>query len=230
MQFSGLSRELPQFLVELKANNKREWFEANKPRFQTVCVGPSLALIDALEPYAAGLNPPHRAEARINGSLRRIYRDTRFSKDKTPYHTHLHIILWTGDHPNRSPGIHLIFGADGFGIGAGHWAFSNEELARFRAALSGAKAVETLQQALDRAAADGQTPDAPELKRIPPGFQGEGLAGEMLRRKGLVVRTRAPEPYDEALFGDGAADWLQRRMDASVPVQNWLAANVYGRA
>ena len=230
MTFAGLPRDLPQFLAELKADNRREWFEAAKPRYQASCVAPMLDLVDALAPFAGGLTPPHKAEARLNGSFRRIHRDTRFSRDKTPYHTHLHLIFWTGDHPNRSSGIHLIFGADGFGIGAGHWAFSKEELARFRAALSDSAALASLQQALDTAAADDQTPDAPELKRIPAGFEGDGIAGEMLRRKGLVVRTHDARGYDEALFGDGALAYLHKRMHACVPVQAWLAEHVYGAA
>lgn len=230
MAFDGLPRELPEFLAELKANNNRDWFEANKPRFQQVCVAPMLALIEALAPFAASLDPPHKAEARLNGSLRRIHRDTRFAKDKTPYHDHLHLIFWTGDHPNRSTGIHLVFGADGFGIGAGHWAFDADQLQRFREAMSDAQALKTLEAALTSAGADNQFPDEPQLKRVPAGFEGDGLAGEMLRRKGLVVRTRAPEAYDKALFGPGAVDWLQGRMVAVVPVQAWLARHVAGEA
>ena len=226
MTFEGLPKALPGFLSDLKANNRRDWFEEHRGEYDQLCVEPMLTLIEALAPIAEALDPPHKAEARLNGSLRRIHRDTRFSKDKTPYHTHLHLIFWHGEHPNRSPGIHLIFASDGFGIGAGQWGFDKDRLERYRNAVAAPASYKELEAALEEAGCDGQVPDEPALKKLPKGFDAAGQQAEMLRQKGLVVRTAERTPYDPALFGPGAVDYLAKRMAACAGIDRWLVSHV----
>jgi hypothetical protein len=70
------------FLADLRANNNREWFAANKERYEQQLLEPALAFIDAFAPRLEKISPHFRADARPSGgSLFRIYRDTRFSKD-----------------------------------------------------------------------------------------------------------------------------------------------------
>ena len=120
------------YLEDLKCNNERAWFAAQKARYQCDWIEPAVEFVSALSDYMAGLTPPHSAEARVNGSVRRLNRDTRFSKDKTPYDPKLHLIFWTGDHPNRSPAIHIVLHPDRLGLGAGHFAMATPELERYR--------------------------------------------------------------------------------------------------
>ena len=85
---ASFGRELFGFLAELKDNNDRDWFNANKARYEADVLEPSLAFIEDFAPYLHQISPHLRADARrVGGSLFRIYRDTRFSKDKTPYKT-----------------------------------------------------------------------------------------------------------------------------------------------
>lgn len=72
------------FLRDLKANNNREWFAENKPRYEELIKTPALRLIEDFAPHLKKISPHFMATPR---SLFRIYRDTRFSKDKTPYKT-----------------------------------------------------------------------------------------------------------------------------------------------
>ena len=84
--------ELFSFLADLRANNDREWFAANKDRYERDLLEPSLAFIEDFAPRLDKISPHFRADARPSGgSLFRIYRDTRFSKDKSPYKTNLGI-------------------------------------------------------------------------------------------------------------------------------------------
>ena len=84
--------ELFSFLRDLRANNDREWFAANRDRYEEQLLEPALAFIDAFAARLAKISPHFRADARPSGgSLFRIYRDTRFSKDKSPYKTNLGI-------------------------------------------------------------------------------------------------------------------------------------------
>src|SRR6266540_5017920 len=80
------------FLADPRANNNRDWFAANKERYEQQLLEPALAFIEAFAPRLEKISPHFRADARPSGgSLFRIYRDTRFSKDKTPYKTNLGI-------------------------------------------------------------------------------------------------------------------------------------------
>jgi len=79
---TSLNKSLFRFLEELKHNNNREWFAANKDRYEAEVAGPLLDFILSMAPYYEAI------PKKTGGSLFRIYRDVRFSKDKTPYKTH----------------------------------------------------------------------------------------------------------------------------------------------
>ena len=80
------------FLEKLAANNDRGWFEVNKSRYEAVVREPALQFIAAMAPLLAEVAPHFRAEPRrVGGSLMRVFRDTRFSRDKSPYKTNIGI-------------------------------------------------------------------------------------------------------------------------------------------
>lgn len=94
-----------RFLRELAKHNDRPWFQANKARYEATVQGPALRFIEAMGPRLARLSPHVVAEARpFGGSLARIYRDTRFSKDKSPYRTNVGIHF---GHDGAKEGEHL---------------------------------------------------------------------------------------------------------------------------
>lgn len=227
MNFSGFPKDTVTFLKSLKANNTREWFEAHRSDYETCYVEPALGLIEALVPVAARLDPPLQAVAKINGSLRRIHRDTRFSKDKTPYNTHMHLIFWAGDHPNRSSGIHLVMGAGGFGYGAGHWAFEPEALTRYRAAVLDERKRSALEDALATAGSVGCKLDKPHLKKVPRGFDAEAEGAGYLRYKGIVARTMdGDRGFESRLFNEDCTGYCRELMEAMAPLVRWVRREV----
>ncbi|WP_434111361.1 TIGR02453 family protein [Methylocaldum sp. GT1TLB] len=85
-RFVGFPEDLFRFLEELSMNNNREWFTANKRRYQTSVVAPVSDFIQAMGERLNRISPHFTADPRPNGgSMFRIYRDTRFSHDKRPY-------------------------------------------------------------------------------------------------------------------------------------------------
>ena len=81
--------ELFEFLTELRNNNNREWFQANKGRYQSDVLEPLQTFVADFGPRLHDISPHFVADPRPSGgSIFRIYRDVRFSKDKTPYKTH----------------------------------------------------------------------------------------------------------------------------------------------
>src|SRR5215468_8335121 len=87
--FKGLPRDFFVFFKELKANNNRPWFEENKERYKASVVSPLSDFMEAMAPRVAKISKYITVDPRPNGgSMFRIYRDVRFSKDKSPYKDH----------------------------------------------------------------------------------------------------------------------------------------------
>jgi len=221
-----IGAEFRDFLSELRDNNNKTWFEENKPRYQEVVVTPLMELVGTLEGPLADLTPALRAEPKVNGSFRRIYRDVRFSKDKTPYNTHVHLVFWAGNHPNRSPGVHVAFHPDGFGFGAGHWALDNEQLDRMRQQImsDGGDAIST---AVDAVAPHGVVPTKAALARVPRGFDKDAEGAEWLKHKGLVVRNELVPFTKELETLDGATQLITGICKKMSPVNMYLMEHVW---
>jgi uncharacterized protein (TIGR02453 family) len=129
--------ELFSFLSELRANNNREWFAANKHRYENDVLEPALEFIEAFAPRLEKISPHFRADARPSGgSLFRIYRDTRFSKDKSPYKTNVGMqFRHEAAKDAHAPGYYLHIGpGESFG-GAGIWHPDTAAATRIREAI-----------------------------------------------------------------------------------------------
>jgi uncharacterized protein (TIGR02453 family) len=112
-----------KFLSQLASNNEREWFYANKNRYVSAVQDPALQFIADFAPKLAGISQHFVADPRSQGgSLFRIYRDTRFSKDKTPYKTHVAMrfghVAGLGVH---APGFYLHIEPGSSYAGVGLW-------------------------------------------------------------------------------------------------------------
>ena len=127
------SKELFQFLVELKFNNDRAWFQANKSRYEDFMKKPMLAFIEAFAKPLKRVNPAFVAEPR---SMFRIYRDTRFAKDKTPYKTHAAAhFMHRAASDVHAPGFYLHIEPGESFIAAGMWSPEADALKLIRKAI-----------------------------------------------------------------------------------------------
>ncbi|GAV20777.1 hypothetical protein MMIC_P1751 [Mariprofundus micogutta] len=128
------STETFAFLEELTENNNRDWFNDNKQRYEEVVRGPALALIEAVGVKLPEISPHFRADARkMGGSLMRVYRDTRFGKDKTPYKTNIGIqFRHEAGKDVHAPGYYLHISAAECFVGVGTWHPPSEALYKIR--------------------------------------------------------------------------------------------------
>src|SRR6476661_7322645 len=126
------------FLRELREHNDREWFQANKQRYTDTVRDPALEFIRDFESHLKKISPHFTANARpVGGSLFRIYRDTRFSHDKTPYKTHVGIYFrHEAAESARAPGFYLHLEPGDSFIGAGIWRPDTDSAKRIRAAIA----------------------------------------------------------------------------------------------
>src|SRR6185503_14437854 len=134
---NGISPDLFIFFRDLKANNTRAWFEANKSRYEQHVREPLLQFITDFGLRLAEISPHYVADARRSGgSLFRINRDIRFSKDKSPYKTAagLHFRHEVGKDAH-APGFYLHLEPDGVFAGVGIWQPDGPALAKLRDAI-----------------------------------------------------------------------------------------------
>lgn len=119
--FVSFKQAIP-FLAELQANNNKEWFTENKKRFEEAVQNPALEFVEACGDWFEMAGLPYRAEAKKSGGvLSRIYRDARFSEDKTPYHSYLFMHFPHKAFPKKVPGpvLGIRFDHEGVGMGGG---------------------------------------------------------------------------------------------------------------
>ena len=178
------------FLRELKANNERSWFEANKARYHADVRDPMLDFIAAFAEPLADISPHFVADPRANGgSLFRIYRDTRFSPDKTPYKTnagaHFRHVAGKDAH---APGFYLHLEPDSCFAACGIWHPGGDALAEIRNAIAEDPAGWThITQA--KAFRDTFTLRGQSLKRPPRGYDAAHPLIDDLKRKDFVAGT-----------------------------------------
>lgn len=181
------SAELFKFLRELAANNNRDWFQANKERYEQRVRNPILRFISDVGPRLARISPHLVADPRPSGgSLFRIYRDTRFSHDKSPYKTHLgvHFFHESGKTASSVPGfyLHLVPG-ESFAAG-GIWHPDPPALARIRDAIVAGTAEW-------KAFKKSKLPiEGGSLKRPPRGYPADHPFIDDLKRTDFVASVR----------------------------------------
>lgn len=174
--FDTMVPDAVAFLEKLAKNNTRDWFQAHKADYEAAVKRPGIAFADVIAERLEDLTGTAHTP-----KLFRVHRDVRFSKDKTPYHTHLHLLWSSGSGPG------FFFGAspDNVTAGCGAMGFDKRALERYR------QYVDTKGDAVADMLSDlvsaGYRLDDPELKRVPAPYDKAHLHSDLLRRKSLVV-------------------------------------------
>ncbi|WP_271950986.1 DUF2461 domain-containing protein [Ruegeria faecimaris] len=182
-QFRCFSPEALQFLSELRANNRREWFHANKQIYEATIKQPA-------EQFAAQMSQALAEMTHMPHSVKiyRIHRDVRFSNDKTPYNPHLRMSFIPGDCGDQPPLWHFGLSPDCLSLGCGVFQYVKAALERYRTGVAG-PAGNDLMAIINDLTARNVRISEPELKRGPSGYASDHPHLDLLRRKGLTVWT-----------------------------------------
>ena len=175
-----------RFLREIAENNNREWFTENKERYFEEVRDPLLDLIADVGPRLAKISPRIVADPRpVGGSLFRIYRDTRFSRDKRPYKTYAGMSFRHAEgRDTPAPGFYLHIEPGGVFTAAGMWHPASETAKQVRDAIvANPERWKRATRARGRALDEG----GERLKRPPRGFDPEHPLVDDLKRKGFTM-------------------------------------------
>jgi uncharacterized protein (TIGR02453 family) len=220
--FQGFADAKGTFFKRLAKKNEREWFQAHKVEFEEGWNAPmKLLLADVREAIDAKYEHCDLAEPKVF----RIFRDVRFSKDKSPYKTHIGGFIpleRKGKKVTDLPmALYFHVGADETFGAAGHYMMEPESLERFRAAVADDKRGKELEKILATLAKKGFEADSHErLKRVPKGFPADHPRAEMLKRKGLTV-SFPPLPAG-LLAKPKLVAWLAEGCKTAAPLVEWL--------
>jgi uncharacterized protein (TIGR02453 family) len=198
--------EALDFLRELEANNDRDWFKANRARYDTQLVEPARALAEQL----ADLGEPH---------FFRPYNDTRFHP-RPPIKEQLGVAIGYGG----SGGYYFELSLDGLLVAAGLHQPASDQLERFRAAVADGRRAKGFERVVDAAAAAGLSVPEPELKRAPRGYSPDHPRIDRLRLKELTVyRRHALEPW---LHEPACPARVRSELQVARPLVEWLEEHV----
>jgi uncharacterized protein (TIGR02453 family) len=222
--FPGFHPDAIDFLVELGQNNDRAWFQPRKADYERLLKEPMEALVAALADRFAARDIPLRADPKR--SIFRIYRDTRFSKDKSPYKTNVgasfpYVVGGTADEGAHGNGAYFHLEPGESYAGGGMWMPEKPRLDAFRRAIvDDPDRVRAILE--DRALLDAFGPVHPHelYKRVPPGYPADHPMAEQLRFKDVVFGRRLT---DEEIHSPALPDILADAWAAAMPLFRFLA-------
>lgn len=220
--FNGFPREFVAFYENLAKNNRKEWFTEHKTDFDTYVMEPARDFVYEMGKRLQKIAPNIVADPRVNKSIFRPYRDTRFSKDKTPYKTHLGILFWTGTLAKMDcPGFYFHIEPPILMLGVGNHCFSKPMLQLYRDSVVDpgrgpalVKAVKSVQKKGDYEIGVGH------YKKTPRGYDKDHKNAEYLLYNGLTAAFTTPIPED--LYSAKILDYAFKRFKDMSPIQKWL--------
>jgi len=189
--FDGFPADAIRFLQDLKKNNDRDWFNENKARYETSVKDPMLQLLAALAVRMKSVHPDIELEPKK--AMYRIYRDVRFSKDKSPYKTWIAAAFtYHGYDRKHDAAFYFHITPEEIGVGGGLYAPMGDRLKNLRAAIdSDASALRAILKEKKFKKHFGEMVGE-ELQRIPQGFDKEHPDADLLRKKQFLCWKTLP--------------------------------------
>lgn len=223
--FDGFPPDAIKFFRQLAKNNNRDWFAENKSRYEASVLAPALALVEDIKAPLKMVSPHFLAiPKRSGGSLMRIYRDTRFSKNKTPYKTNLGVhFRHEAGKDVHAPGFYFHVDPKEIFVGAGIWHPDNQTLNQIRVLIdddqkrwkrvTNAKSFKSVYEVFGES-----------LKRPPRGYEADHPLIVDLKRKdhiGLAMLT------EKDLLDRHLIDKLIKHFKAAVPYVRFLCDSIH---
>jgi uncharacterized protein (TIGR02453 family) len=219
MRFEGFSTEGDRFFHELAVRQDRDWFKANKARYETLWVAPMKALLAELRP---GLERAFKGMKLAPDKHFRLHRDLRFSKDKSPYKTFAAAMIKVdaGEGQDITDGgpaaIYMHLGTHDT-IALGHWMLEGEQLAGYRRMLLDDKRGAAFARKAEALKRKGFTISAFEtLKKPPRGVDPEHPLAWLLVHKGFGLNL--PKPPAPVRNSPKLAKWILQHVKLAAPV------------
>jgi uncharacterized protein (TIGR02453 family) len=225
-EFRGFSKKTVDFFRGLARHNDRAWFEAHRDVYEAEVMAPARAFITAMGARLRTVVPKINAIPKVNKSIFRIARDTRFSLDPAPYKINLGLYFWEGTGGRmESAGFYFHLEPPEFFIGGGMYMFTDKALLRFRkAAVGKASGKELTAIAAAVRAVPGFEVEGKHYKRIPAGYDAGHPNAPLLLHNGLYGGWGGPIPKE--FYAPAIVDFCLEKYEVLVPLHRWLVKYV----
>jgi uncharacterized protein (TIGR02453 family) len=224
--FTGFPKQTFAFLSGIAAHNEKIWFDANRDLYEAGYVAPARAFVEALGPLLREVSPGVQFSSKVNGSLQRVNRDIRFSKDKRPYKEHLNLWFWHNDKSWDTPGFWFGLGPKEVQLSVGMYGLGKERLDSFRQSIVHPRSGKALLAAVAdvRKAGDYEI-GGKTRKLMPRGFTADADRADYLLYDGLYASATLPAAAAARPdFANLAASHFKKMW----PVGKWLLDEVAG--
>jgi len=220
MQFNGFPKEGLEFLKRLKANNTKEWFEANRNDYEKYILEPNRAYVEDMGETLQILVPNIHAEPKINRSLFKIYRDSRFHLDD-PIKERIGIIMWQGaGHRMQSSSFYMHYSPDEVFVATGIRNFKPPLLANYREYIKKSEKREALHYILEELKTKGYQIGEPKFKRTPRNFDANDQYS-YLYKMGAIYAYTTFKP-DSTFFSEKIIDRNFQIYQDMFDLQQWV--------
>jgi uncharacterized protein (TIGR02453 family) len=223
-RFEGFADSQARFFRALAKNQNRDWFLAHRDEYELGWRRPMQALLDEVRDGLARAYPGRElGEAKVF----RIFRDVRFSNDKSPYKTQIAgyvPLARSAKAPGGPVAVYLHIGLEHY-VGAGHYMMDGAQLERYRAALLDERRGAELGRIAARLERSGFAIHGREtLRKVPRGVAPDHPRAELAKQKGLVAGF--PELEKRLIVSHDLVGWIVQQARKTAPLVEWLAANV----
>jgi len=220
-EFRGFPKETFSFLAGLAKHNHKTWFDAHRTEYEQYVIEPAKAFVVALGASLRKKMPGIQAEPKVNGSIGRINRDIRFSKDKRPYNSHLHFRFWEGaKFKEGGSGFAIWMSAEEVFFGAGIYEFPKPVLLAYREAVGDERMGKALVEAVKSTEKRGNKLSGSHYKRVPAGFAPDHPRAAFLLHRGLTAGQSVllPKSTHSAAF----VGFCAKKLESLAPLHQWL--------
>lgn len=222
--FRGFSRETVQFFSDLKRNNNRVWFESHREEYENHVMRPARAFVVTMGVRLRSISPSIIASPKVNKSLFRISRDTRFSLDMSPYKTNLGIFFWEGTRPRMEcSGFYFHLEPPKIVLGSGVYMLPRRLLDRYRRMVVDHEYGEELSAIIKRLRKlKGCRLGGRHYKRIPAGYDPSHPNADLLLHNGLYAswETEIPDEF----FNQKLIGYCWDKFHSTDPLHKWLVS------
>jgi uncharacterized protein (TIGR02453 family) len=222
MAFEGFPKGGDRFFQELAVEQNREWFLTHKGEYEALWLRPMEALLSDVR---TKILPAFKALGLAEPKVFRIHRDVRFSKDKTPYKTHIAGVIMTGksnasEEMSAKPCALYVSLGDHEGVGSGSWHLEPDQLARWRKLLLDKKKGAELDKILKGKKVEGHS----VLQRVPRGFPEDHPRAHLAKMKGVTITF--PDIPRGLIHKPAFSTWLTDHARSAAPLCTWISKNV----
>lgn len=214
-----------KFLTALSKNNNKVWFEKNRVRYDLELLQPAIQFVIDLGEKLFQLSPNINAIPKIDKSIFRLYRDVRFSKNKSPFKTNLGLYFWEGRGKKMEcSGLYFHIEPKLFFLGAGMYQFTGDQLKKYRQLVSDPVAGKELNDIISKL----QKKKKFELggkayKKTPRGFDPNYKYNHLLLHSGLYLFYESKN-FNELINND-PVDFSFRIFKYMYPLHKWFVEN-----